>query len=98
MARRIADLEMYAEIDPRVTLLKDLREGRETARRSADWGTRQLDRSWPERSMGRPAVEHTPVGEVRRESLSWMLVAAGLLATGIVVAGFVTIGIEKGLL
>jgi hypothetical protein len=112
MAKRSPDLEMYAVFDPRVTLLKDLRDGqwpvptsvpgldckRERLRRESQWGTWQMDRSWPERSSVQTIQEGLSDGEERRNTLSWTLVAAGFLAVGIVGAGLLAVGLEKGLL
>jgi hypothetical protein len=112
VANRGSDLEMHAVFDPRITLLKELRGGEwpvpiarqkrepnpETVRREAEWPTWQMDRSWPEGSATRMSIEHTPVSEAPRTGLAWVLGAAGFLALGIVVAGLLAVGIEKGLL
>jgi hypothetical protein len=98
--------------DPRVTVLKDLRDEhgpfplarpncepfRETARREAQWATWQMDRSWPDWSTSRARGEPMPVAEVGHNGLPWTLCAAGFVAVGIVAAGLLAVGIERGLL
>ncbi|HTC52827.1 MAG TPA: hypothetical protein VK700_12900 [Steroidobacteraceae bacterium] len=112
MPRRSADLEMYAVFDPRVGLVNDLRNGQwpvptsmprrhykqEALRRGSQWGTWQMDRSWPERSVVRAIHGGLSDRERRRSSLPWTLVAAGFLAVGIVAAGLLAVGLERGLL
>jgi hypothetical protein len=112
MSKRSADLEMYAVFDPRVKLVNDLRSGQwpvatsapkrdckqEALRRESQWGTWQMDRSWPERFAVRTSHEGMSERQGRRSSPSWTLVAAGFVAVGIVAAGLVAVGLEKGLL
>ena len=112
MATRNRDLEMYAVVDPRVALLNALHgpprlvpispQKRdltlERARREAQWPTWQMDRSWPDRMAARTTIERASVSAVRRASLPWTLGAAGFLALGVVAAGLLAVGIERGLL
>jgi hypothetical protein len=103
---------MYAVFDPRVSALNDLREAqwpvpsspyrhdahRETARRESQWATWQMDRSWPDRSHLRRPAEPPSVSAVARGDMQWKLTAAAFLALGVVAAGLLTVGIERGLL
>jgi hypothetical protein len=88
MSNRRPDLEMYAVLDPRIALLRDLRDG-ESARREAQWPTWQTDRSWPERSARRLPIQAAADDEVRhmRDYFPLVLSATGLLALIVAIAG-----------
>jgi len=92
MSERRPELEMYAVLDPRITLLKGLRNGTErnpeSARREAQWPTWQMDRSWPERSARRSAIQPADDDEVQhlRDYFPLVLSATGLLALIVVIA------------
>ena len=103
MAKRNPDLEMYAVLDPRVTLLNELRNAHyershEAIRREAQWPTWQTDRSWPDAAAVRMPVDRASRTAAPHDSLPWTLGAAGFLALGIIAAGLLTVGIERGLL
>jgi hypothetical protein len=87
MSKRKPELEMYALIDPRITLLRDLRDG-ESARREAQWPTWQRDRSWPDRSARCLPVQPLDDDQVRhlRDYFPLVLSATGLLALIAVIA------------
>jgi hypothetical protein len=78
---------MYALLDPRITLLKDLRDG-ESARREAQWPTWQADRSWPARAARRLPVQPLDDDQVRqlRDYFPLVLSATGLLALIVAIA------------
>jgi hypothetical protein len=93
---------MYAVLDPRVTMLKDLRDAEwpvatsplererspEAARRAAQWPTWQMDRSWPDRSAARLPAPLVDDGRLRnlRDFLPLLLSGAGVLALVVVIA------------
>jgi hypothetical protein len=87
MSKRRPDLEMYAVLDPRIALLKDLRDG-ESARRGAQWATWQTDRSWPHQSAKRLPIQAVGDDEVRhmRDYFPLVLSATGLLALIVAIA------------
>ena len=87
MSKRAPDLEMYAVLDPRISLLKDLRDG-ESARREAQWPTWQTDRSWPDRPARRLPIQLADNDEVRhlRDYFPLVLSAAGVLALVVAIA------------
>lgn len=89
MKRSRSDLEMNAVFDPRIGLLKELRDAH-SARRDAQWSTWQMDRSWSERVAVRTPIERVAVRGTRYEHFAWML--------GVVAAGLPAVGIERGLL
>ena len=109
MAQRNSDLEMYAVLDPRITLLNSLRDAqwpvptsrldrdnaRETARRKAQWPTWQMDRSRPDRSAPIDCAEDSGS---QREGLPVVLRGAGFLVLIVVAVAMLVVGIEMGLL
>jgi hypothetical protein len=68
------------------------------ARRAAQWATWQIDRSLPRGPAAPLVIECGPAPAASRVGLAWMLGAAGFLALGVVGAGLLSVGIERGLL
>jgi hypothetical protein len=69
-----------------------------SARRASQWATWQVDRSLPRGAAVRPVIERICEPAASRSGLAWMLGAAGFLALGVVGAGLLSVGIERGLL
>jgi hypothetical protein len=96
VSNRSQDLEMFAVYDPRVSALNDLRAAR--TRREAQWATWQMDRSWPHRWGAPTPIERVLDRAPQRKDLPWIFASALFVALGVVGAGLLTVGIEKGLL
>jgi hypothetical protein len=67
-----------------------------SARRASQWATWQIDRSLPRGASVRPVLERVAAPAPSRNGLAWMLGAAGFLALGVVGAGLLSVGIERG--
>jgi hypothetical protein len=87
---------MFAVCDPRVNILNDLRAAR--TRREAQWATWQMDRSWAQRWAAPTPLERVLDRAPHRKDLPWIFASVLFVALGVVGAGLLTVGIEKGLL
>ena len=78
--------------------LRMKRDSASSARRASQWATWQIDRSLPRNAAARPMIQSAPEPATSTAGLAWMLGAAGFLALGVVGAGLLSVGIERGLL
>ena len=80
------EVEMYAVLDSRVSLLRELRECNPGARRrQAQWPTWQQDRSWPERVAARAI----PRPKDRKGLRAWDRLTLALWGVGALASVFV---------